>query len=105
MWHKLVMMLFVLQFWFSGVMVLNAFFNNILAISWGLVFCVQYLLNVFDHVFMSFCHSFVVFIYSHGFRKSLITFIIYNCIEYIPSLTGFELTTLVVIGTDCTTTI
>ena len=60
-------MLFVLQFWFSGVMVLNAIFNNILAISWELVFCVQYLLNVFDHGFMSFCHSFVVFIYSHSF--------------------------------------
>jgi hypothetical protein len=60
-------MLFVLQFWFSGVMVLNAIFNNILVISWRLVFCVQYLLNVFDHGFMSFCHSFVVFIYSHGF--------------------------------------
>ena len=47
-------MLFVLQFWFSGIMVLNAIFNNILVISWRLVFCVQYLLNVFDHGFMSF---------------------------------------------------
>jgi hypothetical protein len=35
-------------------------------------------------------------------RKSLSNFITYCCIEYTLPWTGFELTTLVVIGTDCT---
>ena len=34
-------------------------------------------------------------------RKSLINFITQSCIEYTSAWTGFELTTLVVIGTDC----
>ena len=36
------------------------------------------------------------------FPKSLIYFISLCCIEYTSSWTGFELATLVVIGTDCT---
>ena len=35
-------------------------------------------------------------------RKSLTNFITLCCIEYTSPQTGFELTTLVVIGTDCT---
>jgi hypothetical protein len=35
-------------------------------------------------------------------RKSLTSFITSCCIEYTSPLTGFKLTTLVVIGTDCT---
>ena len=35
-------------------------------------------------------------------RKSLTNFITQCCFEYILSWTGFELTTLLVIGTDCT---
>ena len=35
-------------------------------------------------------------------RKSLTNLITYCCIEHISTRTGFELTTLVVIGTDCT---
>jgi hypothetical protein len=35
-------------------------------------------------------------------RKSLTIFIIYCCIEYTSPSTGFELTTIVVIGTDFT---
>ena len=35
-------------------------------------------------------------------QKSLTNFITLCCIEYIPPWAGFELTTLVVIGTDCT---
>ena len=35
-------------------------------------------------------------------RKPLTNFITYFCIEYTSAWTGFELTTLVVIGTDCT---
>jgi hypothetical protein len=35
-------------------------------------------------------------------RKSLTNFFTYCCIEYTSPRTGFELTTLVVIGTDCT---
>jgi hypothetical protein len=35
-------------------------------------------------------------------RKSLTKFITYCCIEYTSPRTGLELTTLVVIGTDCT---
>ena len=35
-------------------------------------------------------------------RKSLTTFITYCCIEYTSLHTGFELTTLVVMGTDYT---
>jgi hypothetical protein len=35
-------------------------------------------------------------------RKSLTNFITYCCIKYTSPLTEFELTTLVVIGTDCT---
>ena len=35
-------------------------------------------------------------------RKWLTNFITYCCIEYTSSWTGFELTTLVLIGTDCT---
>jgi hypothetical protein len=34
-------------------------------------------------------------------RKSLTSFIKYNCIEYTSPWAGFELTTLVVIGADC----
>jgi hypothetical protein len=37
-------------------------------------------------------------------RKSLTNFITWCCIEYTSSWTGLELTTLVVIGTDCTIT-
>ena len=36
------------------------------------------------------------------YRKSLKNFITYCCIEYTSPLTGFDLTTLVVIDTDCT---
>ena len=36
------------------------------------------------------------------FRKSLTNFITLCCTEYTSSWTGFELTTLVMIGTDCT---
>ena len=36
------------------------------------------------------------------FRKSLTNLITYCCIEYTSQWTGFDLTTLVVIGTDCT---
>jgi hypothetical protein len=39
---------------------------------------------------------------STTFRKSLTNFITYCRIEYTSPWTGFELTTLVVIGTDCT---
>jgi hypothetical protein len=35
-------------------------------------------------------------------RKSLTIFITWYCIEYTSPCTGFELATLVVIGTDCT---
>ena len=69
-------------------MVFNTTFNNISAISWQSVLLVEE-------------------IGVHGGKpqtclKSLTNFITYYCIEYTSPWTGFELTTLVMIGTDCT---
>ena len=70
------------------VMVFNATFNNISAILWQSIFI------------------------GGGHRstrrkpptccKSLTNFITYCCIEYTSPWVGFQLTTFVVIGTDCT---
>ena len=59
--------------WF---MVFNATFNNISVMSWRSVLIVK--------------------------ETADLSQVTQYCIEYISSWTGFELTTLVVIGTDCT---
>ena len=61
-------------------MVFNATFNNISAISWRSALLME-----------------ETGVPGENHSKSLTNFITYCCIEY----TGFKLTTLVVIGTDC----
>jgi hypothetical protein len=68
-------------------MVLNATFNNISVISWMLVLLVM---------------KTGVLGENHRHVKSLTNFFTYCCIECTSPWTGLELTTLVVIGTDCT---
>ena len=72
-------------------MVFNATFNNISVISWQSVILVEET-GVPGDTWRkpSTC------------RKSLTNFITYCCIEYTSKWVGFELKTLVVIGTDCT---
>ena len=80
-------------FWFyrvSGVkvMVFNVTFNNISAMSWGTVLLVPGR-NRSTRGIPPTC------------RKSLTNFITWRYIEYTSTWTGFETTTLVVIGTYC----
>ena len=67
--------------WF---MVFNAIFNNISVMSWRLALLVEETVE------------------NHRPVKSLTIFITSCCIQYTSPWTGFELTTLVVMGTDCT---
>ena len=82
-------MIFVHQknrlFWF---VVFNATFNNISAISWRSVLWVEETGSTLRK--------------PPTCRKSLTNFITECCIEYTSPWTRFELTTLKVIGTDCT---
>ena len=71
--------------WVWCVMVLNATFNKISVISWWSVLLVE-----------------ETEIPGENCRKSLTNFITQYCNEYTSPWAGFELTTLVVIGTDCT---
>ena len=66
-------------------MVFNATFNNISVISWQSVF-----IGGGNRRKPPTC------------RKSLTNFITQCCIEYTSPSVGFELTALVLIGTDCT---
>jgi hypothetical protein len=61
------------------VMIFNATFNNNFIISWGVSFCLA----------------------EETTDVQLINFIISSCIECTSSCAGIELTTLVVISTDC----
>ena len=68
-------------------MVFNSTFNNISVISWRFSFIGGGNWNTWRK--------------QPNCRKSLTNFITYCCIEYTSPWTQFELTTLVVIGTDC----
>ena len=79
------MHIFLKKVWF---MVFNATFKNISFISWRSVLLVE--------------ETWVLKRKSPTCRKSLTNFYHIMFIEYTSPWTGFELTTLVVMGTDCT---
>ena len=72
----------ICKVWF---MVFNATFNNISVILWRSVLLVEEAGKKLPTC-----------------RKSLTNFITYHCIDYTSPWMGFEITTLVVIDTDCT---
>jgi hypothetical protein len=74
----------------SWSMVFNTNFNIISVISWQLVLLVEETGVPWTQRKPPTC------------RKSLTNFITWCCIEYTSPWTGFELKSLVVIGTDCT---